>query len=104
MAVIAASVHDYSVYVTFAYQCWVADEFLVFAVDINHRCADSDIYDYYSFMKIVVNCNRLIRVILFTKYSYYAVKELCRKYSSVMGPFLKLSCPCCYEDFNDPWQ
>ena len=104
MAVFAISVLDYYTHAAFAYQCWVEDERLVFAVDINHRCDNFDIYNYYHFMKIVVNQDSLFRVILFTKYSYYAVKELCTKYSSDMGPFLRLYCPCCWVDFNDPWQ
>ena len=46
MAVLAISVLDYYTHAAFAYQCWVEDERLVFAVDINHRCDDLDIYDY----------------------------------------------------------
>ena len=103
MAVLAKSVLDYH-FAAFAYQCWVEDELLVYAVDINHRCYDVDTHEYYHFMKIVVNQDSVLRVILFTKYSYYAVRELCTKYSSDMGPFLRLYCPCCMVDFNDPWQ
>ena len=60
MAVFAKSVLDYH-FAAFAYQCWVEDELLVYAVDINHRCYDVDTHEYYNFMKIVVNQDSLFR-------------------------------------------
>ena len=96
MAVYVKTVLDYHDAMN-QYSQWVLQDKLVFAVNIKHECPE-----YSEFLRLIVNVDPIYKVILFNQNSYYAVRELCPMYSSVMGPFLMLYCPCCFKEFNTP--